>query len=206
MKTKKTTTGIVPWFLVTGIMTLVLISGCSSPSADSPPPLITTTTPATPQPPAPSLPVTGGGTCRPGLTWCNGHCSDLSADIGDCGACGTACPSGQACTDGQCCPRGQALCNGVCSDPATDRENCGRCGNACPDGSVCSAGKCLNMNIVCPPGQTGCPDERCHDLTSENMNCGRCGNVCPAYSGCTNGVCVAMDDENLQNYVINMPL
>jgi hypothetical protein len=201
MRTKIIAAGIVPGFLIVCIMAAVLVSGCSSPSPPSLPPPATPATPTAPAIPLPAtvLPLTTGGTCRQGLTWCNDHCSDLSADIGDCGACNNPCPSGQTCIDRQCCTRGQSLCNGSCSDLA-DVTNCGSCGNACPNGSVCYHAKCLNMSIPCPPGRTECYDEKCYDLTSDNMNCGWCGNVCPAYSGCIHSVCEAMEGENIVSF------
>jgi len=200
-------------FLILFIIVLLLVSGCTQTvlgnkpglATDLPPTPLTTVTTVT-LPPTTVPPLTPGGTCRQGLTWCNGHCSDLSVAIGDCGACGTTCPSGQSCVIGQCCKTGQALCNGLCSDVTTDGKNCGYCGNVCPAGSLCSNAKCLNMSIICPSGQTECSDERCYDLTSDNMNCGYCGNVCPAYSGCTHSVCVAMEGENIPDIVINMPV
>jgi hypothetical protein len=208
MKTKIIAACIVPGILIVCIITAVLTSGCSSASTKSPPPLVTPATPVTTlRATVPAL--TPGGTCREGLIWCNDHCSDLSVAIGDCGACGNACPSGQSCLSGQCCTKGQSLCNGSCSDLTADVENCGSCDNVCATGSVCHNSKCLNMSIVCPSGQTECYDEKCYDLTSDNMNCGMCGNVCPAYSGCTNSVCVDMEDVNYVNppdIVINMPV
>jgi hypothetical protein len=181
--------------LIVCMTAAVLAAGCSSPTAKSFPPLTTLTALTTPATSVSATvpPPTPGGTCRQGLTWCHGHCSDLSADIADCGACGNPCFSGQSCVNGQCCQRGQALCNGLCSDVTADVNNCGRCGTVCPAGSLCYQAKCLNMSIVCPLGQTECYDGRCHDLTSDNMNCGRCGTLCPAYSGCTHSVCVAME-------------
>lgn len=184
----------------------VLVAGCSSQPAKTLPPLITTGIPATTTPAAATLPVTTAGACREGLTWCNGHCSDLAVAIGDCGSCGNVCPDGQTCLGGQCCDRGLALCNGSCTRLDSDAGNCGSCGNACPSGEICHEGNCLNMNIVCPAGQTECFDERCHDLKSDNMNCGMCGRVCPAFSGCTNSVCVAMESEGISDIVINMPV
>jgi len=193
-------------FLVIGIL---MISGCTGSRQVSTPtvnsdhttvPVTAATTSATMAPP-----LTSGGTCRQGLTWCNGHCSDLSVDIGDCGACSSPCGSGQACVDGQCCERGLALCNGSCSDLTNDEKNCGRCGNICPDG-WCVESRCLNMNFTCPSGETACFDERCHDLTSDNMNCGHCGKICPVFSGCMHSVCVGGDDTDSENIVINMPV
>jgi hypothetical protein len=203
MSTKISAARVVPCILSACIIAVVLIAGCSSPSPPSPPPPATPATPVTPATtfPATVPPLTTGGTCRQGLTWCEGHCSDLSADIGDCGACGNACPSGHTCIDRHCCQKGQALCNGFCSDLA-DVKNCGSCGNACQNGSVCYNAKCLNMSIACPSGQTECYDEKCYDLTSDNLNCGWCGRVCPAYSGCINSVCVDMEGENIPNIVV----
>lgn len=200
-------------FLILLSIVLLLVSGCTQTVPDNKPGLatgltltpLTTATTATLSP-ATVPPLTPQGTCRQGLTWCNGHCSDLFADIGDCGACGNPCPSGQSCLNGQCCTRGLALCNGFCSDLTADVKNCGGCGNVCAAGSICHNSKCLNMNIVCPPGLTECYDEKCYNLTSDNLNCGYCGRICPAYSGCMNSACVAMEDENNPNYIINMPV
>src|SRR5512137_1156357 len=97
MRTKIIAVCIVPCILILCMIAVVLIPGCSSTSPQSPPTLATLATPATTLTTTTSPAMTPGGTCRQGLTWCNGHCSDLLADIGDCGACGTPCPSGQSC-------------------------------------------------------------------------------------------------------------
>lgn len=198
---------IVPSILIICIVALVLITGCNSTATKSPPQPITSTIPVTIVPATTPPPLTTGGTCRQGLTWCNDHCTDLSAAIGDCGACGVICPTGQSCVSGTCCTKGLSLCNGLCSDLATDVKNCGSCQNACPNGSVCYYSKCVNRSIECPTGQTLCFDERCYDLTTDNMNCGSCGHVCPPFSGCTEGICVDMEGDYIPgDIVIHMPL
>ena len=40
---------------------------------------------------------------------CNGACVNLQSDPANCGACGNACASGEACTDGDCLPLVGAL-------------------------------------------------------------------------------------------------
>lgn len=192
------------------VIALVLMAGCSSPPAQSPA-AVTVTLPATSATtiPATTIPVLQTeGSCRQGLTWCTDHCVDLAFDIGNCGTCGNACPSGQSCVDRTCCRKGLSSCNGTCSDLAFDDSNCGSCGIACPEGSVCYHAKCVNVSIECPAGQTLCFDEKCYDLTQDNMNCGSCGNVCPAFSGCISSVCVDMEGDFVDrpNIIINMPV
>ena len=64
--------------------------------------------------------------CVTGTTNCSGVCRDLTADRLNCGACGTACPTGQICSAGACtvsCPAGQVDCAGTCRELETDRLN-----------------------------------------------------------------------------------
>ena len=139
-----------PVILACVILAVVLIAGCSSISK-IPNSSASLTTPATTLPTTvPTL--TPGGTCHDGFTWCNGHCVELSLDIGNCGACGNSCPSGQSCVNGTCgCKAGKTLCNGVCSDLNTNTDNCGSCGVACTAGQYCQYGECL-----CSSGTTNC--------------------------------------------------
>src|SRR5688572_18720624 len=50
---------------------------------------------------------------------CGGECVDLSSSADHCGACDSACGSGEACFDGLCCAEGSQVCDGSCVDIAT---------------------------------------------------------------------------------------
>ncbi|MFO0650095.1 MAG: MopE-related protein [Polyangiales bacterium] len=100
-------------------------------------------------------------TCQDGTADCDGAAAngcelDVSADINNCGRCGSRCtarPFATArCVGGACalsCAAGRADCdgdalNGCEVDLASDRANCGRCGNRCAVASdACVAGSCL---------------------------------------------------------------
>ena len=57
-------------------------------------------------------------------------CGDMQTDAANCGACGQACTSGEAC------------CGGTCTSLKADRRNCGACGKHCRNGSRCRKGRC----------------------------------------------------------------
>lgn len=107
------------------------------------------------------------GVCEPssscgctdlGLTECQGSCTNLLTDPGNCGQCGIACYPGQVCNAGTCvlsCPIGLVACAGTCIDPATDERYCGATGGCgatgngtpgyvCGNGEVCSLGSCVS--------------------------------------------------------------
>ncbi len=144
-------------------------------------------------------------TCNAGFADCdrnpaNGCEVNLRTDNGHCGACATACPSGQVCSSGACtlvCGAGLTNCGGRCVSLATDTANCGRCGVACPAranaATTCSSGAC---GFTCNAGFADCngnPADGCEvNLTNSPANCGRCGNACNATGGtatCASGVC-----------------
>jgi len=77
--------------------------------------------------------------CAPGLTGCNGTCTNTNTDSNNCGKCGNVCTSGQICV------------NGTCTNTNTDSNNCGKCGNVCTSGQICVNGTCQ-----CPSGTTLC--------------------------------------------------
>jgi Collagen triple helix repeat (20 copies) len=61
--------------------------------------------------------------------------SNYQTDSSNCGSCGNACGSGQACTAGACafaCGEGQKVCSGACTAVSSDIFNCGGCGITCP--------------------------------------------------------------------------
>ena len=94
----------------------------------------------------------GTGSCPEGQTSCNGACADTQVDRGNCGACGTVCPTGYACTNGSCvcggapCADNRLCCNNACTDQTTDNNNCGYCGNQCQGGATCQNG----LSHSCP--------------------------------------------------------
>ena len=140
-----------------------------------------------------SLGCPAGQTVCGGTVAClNGGCSDtltcanLQGDPNNCGACGHACATGQACTNGVCasCPQGDVLCGGVCVNEASNPNNCGTCGNACASGQVCSNGTCGS----CAQGDSVCSGA-CVNEQNDPNNCGACGNACASGQVCTSGTC-----------------
>ncbi len=137
--------------------------------------------------------------CGSGRTCCGGYCTDLAADVLNCGGCGFVCdPPGPneygACIDGQCtyvCADGAADCDGTCTLLASDPDNCGACGFVCgPPGPneyrACIDGRCA---YGCIDGGVFC-DGVCTYLRRDPNNCGACGNVCPGSAPyCNSGVC-----------------
>lgn len=82
--------------------------------------------------------------CPPGLSLCGAACVNLSADVSNCGACGTICAPSSLCFEGACvrvCPAPLVNCGGACVDPTSDPDNCGACGFACSTG-ICNGGRC----------------------------------------------------------------
>jgi hypothetical protein len=135
--------------------------------------------------------------CAAGFGNCDGVAANgcettLSADNRHCGACGNACPGGQACVDGACrvtCASGQRVCSGQCVNLQADNNNCGVCGTVCGAGTVCSLGACTS---TCAAGTTACAGV-CRDLASDPNHCMACGHACAfpnAVAGCRMGACV----------------
>ena len=87
-------------------------------------------------------------------TSCSGFCTTFTSNPSNCGACGTACATGQACVSRTCngssCGAGQTNCNGLCVNEQTDPNNCSACGSVCKQGTSCNLGVCT---IPCPSGQ-----------------------------------------------------
>ncbi len=126
--------------------------------------------------------------CGPGQVVCGEVCTDLTADGANCGACGTACGAGEACSMGSCatsCPTGQTVCNGGCFDVSASASHCGGCGMACGAGQVCTSGAC---EVVCPDGQQDCGGG-CFDVMTSRAHCGGCGNACADGEVCSMANC-----------------
>ncbi|MEI8256798.1 MAG: hypothetical protein WCJ30_14075, partial [Deltaproteobacteria bacterium] len=126
--------------------------------------------------PAHGTPACSGGacglaSCDPGWGDCNGSLADgCETDLGsstvNCGACGTVCGPGTACSAGACgtiCAAPTTYCSGsgTCANLQTDSTNCGTCGYACSGSTACSAGTCG----VPPP-----PNDRCTAASPINLS------------------------------------
>ena len=171
------------------------------------------TAPATPA----DTPLSGAGTCRQGLSACSGFCRDLSSDIGNCGACGKACPSNSACRDRQCTCKdgysasldgtchpvptsavpgcenqpGTKLCGSQCVDTEKDPGHCGSCSIQCSAGQNCVNGQCISPGgTACNTGETLCSGQ-CTSLQTNPASCGACGHSCLSGQNCVNGQCTA---------------
>lgn len=148
-----------------------------------------------------------------GTTCCDRHCIDAQNDPGNCGGCGTVCPTPTngraACEAGQCgldaCNPGykdcdQDLSNGCEAHTDGDPQNCGACGQVCPGlangHATCSGGTCT---VACDLDYMLC-DGACIDTSSDLQNCGACGRACtgPAHASvaCTNGTCATTCDPH----------
>jgi hypothetical protein len=132
--------------------------------------------------------------CAGSSTMCGSTCADTTTDNANCGACGTACSSGEVCTAGKCaasCGGGTKLCGTSCADTNADPNNCGGCGTKCGAGEVCSGGSC---GSTCATGQKVCSgggSSYCATTDTDNANCGSCGNQCPSGEVCSGGSCGA---------------
>lgn len=125
--------------------------------------------------------------CPHPRTVCNGACVNLATNHQNCGRCGHACLSNQAC------------CAGKCVNLHTNVNNCGKCGHICHKGAFvatvgCTAGTC--KIVACDANWADCNgiySDGCETLTTTTSDCGGCGIVCQGTNttqfSCTNGVC-----------------
>jgi hypothetical protein len=141
--------------------------------------------------------VTQALSCSGGEITCGGSCVNVFTDEKNCGVCGRACGSQDACVNARCGPActesGTTLCGDTCIDLDTDKENCGSCGKSCPSGlpnamgSRCTSGECivsqcsLNYGDCNEKVADGCEA----DLRFDDNNCGSCGVKCPEGQICS---------------------
>jgi hypothetical protein len=132
--------------------------------------------------------------CSSDQKLCGDTCISVATDPQNCGACGNACPAGEACSDGLCrCADGRADCGGACVDVASDPDHCGACDVACADAKVCTtdaAGATACADACAQGTQTAC-GEACVDLEADRWNCGACGRACATNERCGGGECRA---------------
>ncbi len=129
-----------------------------------------------------------GLVCSAGLSACgNTACVDYQSDSRNCGGCGQACQTGQACVAAKCvCREGSSLCDGTCVVTDSDARNCGTCGNSCAGNQVCEGGTC---KAACVLGSSSRCGGACVDLSSDPTHCGTCETSCPDNQSCHAGRC-----------------
>jgi hypothetical protein len=148
----------------------------------------------------------GSRPCEDGLTCCENaggirYCADVTADVSNCGGCGTGCVfenAYAACEDSKCVLNAcepffldanddaSDGCEYFCKPTVDQSDNADRC-----DGVASSADP---DNDSYMPKDNDCDGEYDEDVDFANdpLNCGYCGNICQfphAVASCVNGVC-----------------
>lgn len=127
------------------------------------------------------------------------ECSNLAADVFNCGTWGNECgrdappyesglSGGMACVAGVCTCQAET-CGDLCTSIAIDDQNCGACGVVCtPEAPYCVDGACTPCGwptIEC--------DGTCVDTQFDATHCGACATACTTGDVCMASACVAGD-------------
>jgi len=132
--------------------------------------------------------------------------SDAGNPDGGPGADAGSNPDGGGCLAGTFCTLPGAIpgicCAGSCVDSSNDAANCGGCGSACISGMTCTQGRCVYSSCagalpeaVCTLAAGGlgnCCSGQCvaaAGFQSDANNCGACGQACAPGSTCSAGQC-----------------
>ena len=166
------------------------------------------------------------GGCLPAIEICNGaddDCDgdtdedfDLTTDMLNCGACGTACPvspdnGASACEASSCalrCDLNFADCDDDvstgCEAPLSVAATCGSCELTCSGSTPLCEESDAGFGCVgaCAAGTMECSGA-CVDTNSSPLNCGSCGNRCTAPANaiarCAAGGCTFECDAGFSN-------
>jgi hypothetical protein len=141
----------------------------------------------------------GGAPCAGTDACCGGACVDVTTDLGHCGRCNAACPSGLTCAGGYCVPAGcdaevcgggDEDCDGV--DDTVDPDAIDDCNAAAPTRPVadaCTAAGCRCGTSPACAAPRQCCGGRCVDTQTSDVHCGSCGNACTSGMECRSGTC-----------------
>ena len=117
-----------------------------------------------------------GGSCRQGMSYCQGRCLDLSSDERNCGQCSNRCDSGVTCSKGFCGGGGEGF-GGFGGDGfgGYGTGHFGGGGAASVDGGG-DGGGFNEFDVIYPLGGSG--NDVCSPPYDTAEHCGTCNTVC----------------------------
>jgi hypothetical protein len=147
----------------------------------------------------PIVSVTNGSTTNIGPI----DISNYQTDSSNCGSCGNACSSGQACLAGACtfaCSPGQTNCSGTCQSLSNDIKNCGGCGIVCPmqsppslpagQSSECAVLVGNGLVAICSNGACGTTGNYSWQYVTAGTSCNKNLGICDGAGTCQVATCV----------------
>ena len=126
--------------------------------------------------------------------------SNYQTDASNCGSCGNACGSGQACSGGACafaCGAGQEVCSGACVFTSSNTFNCGGCGIVCPQPVLLTIPPGLSPECttvvggavpVCSNGSCGISGSNGFHFAPAGTSCQKT-NICDGAGACVTATC-----------------